>query len=223
PEITGNTIRSNTTLGGGAVTAYYSTIVISSNRFELNEAFINGGGIVVDHCAVQIEGNILAHNYSHSIGGGIFLFACTGMVSGNTVVDNRAGSSSGIGCLGGVAPGIHKNIVVGNVGEIAGGIGCDEITSPDFYCNDVWGNVPDNYGPWCEDPTGTDGNFSDDPLFCDRTGGDHSLCADSPCLPGNHPAGYACGTIGALGIGCGVCGPTPVEFSTWGRVKSMFR
>ena len=38
------------------------------------------------------------------------------------------------------------------------------------------------------------------------TSGDFTLEACSPCLPGNHPDGDACGPIGALDEGC-PCGP----------------
>ena len=58
-----------------------------------------------------------------------------------------------------------------------------------------------------------------DPLFCDREGGDYSLCANSPCLPGNNPWGV---TIGAYGEGCASC-DSPVEATSWGAIKAMFR
>ncbi len=67
-------------------------------------------------------------------------------------------------------------------------------------CNDVWDS---SEAAWqgIEDPTGLDGNIAADPLFCaDEV---YSLAENSPCLPGNHPDGYDCGLIGALGQGCG--------------------
>lgn len=64
-------------------------------------------------------------------------------------------------------------------------------------------------------------NFYLDPLFC---GGADSTTAyylqsDSPCAPGNDPLDGSCGLIGALPVGCQL---TPVERSTWGRIKSLF-
>jgi hypothetical protein len=41
-------------------------------------------------------------------------------------------------------------------------------------------------------------------------------------LPGNHPDGYDCGLIGALGQGC-ICGPSPTVGTTWGAIKSIYR
>jgi hypothetical protein len=68
---------------------------------------------------------------------------------------------------------------------------------------------------------GSHGNFSADPLFCGSAAGHVHLMPDSPCL-----TAPSCGLIGALGEGCtsatGVAGQ-PVEETSWGAVKSMFR
>ncbi len=69
-------------------------------------------------------------------------------------------------------------------------------------CNNVFGAVDEPYGG-LPDLTGVDGNISVDPQFCDAIGDDYTLAETSPCLPGNHPDGYDCGLIGALGQGCG--------------------
>lgn len=72
-------------------------------------------------------------------------------------------------------------------------------------CMNVVGNGVDWVGT--SDPDGQEGNFSEDPLFCDPENGDYTLAANSPCLPGNHPDGYDCGLIGALGEGCEAARP----------------
>jgi hypothetical protein len=76
----------------------------------------------------------------------------------------------------------------------------DPPDSADFLCNDVWQNPGGNW-IGIPDPTGTNGNISLDPLFCDPAEGDLTLASDSPCLPGN-PGNGGCGQIGALGLGC---------------------
>ena len=94
------------------------------------------------------------------------------------------------------------NDVTGNI-VVGGRIGL-QVTSgyvaPE--CNDVFGAVDALYSG-LPDLTGVDGNFSVDPQFCDAVGDDYALAETSPCLPGNHPDGYDCGLIGALGQGCG--------------------
>jgi hypothetical protein len=91
---------------------------------------------------------------------------------------------------------------------------------------------------------GIEGNFCADPLFCGPLDGStpvldagvsaFCLHADSPCLPGNHPAGYNCGLIGAHRMGCGRFTPprrftsastertAAVEPTTWGRIKAGY-
>ena len=86
-------------------------------------------------------------------------------------------------------------------------------------CSDIFGNVGYDWGGRIEDQLGTDGNFSEDPLFCDPVSNDFTLDCNSPCLPGNHPDGVDCGTIGAHGLGCGA---TAVEETTWGRIKTQY-
>ncbi len=50
-------------------------------------------------------------------------------------------------------------------------------------------------------------NFYLDPLFCDASGGDFTLAADSPCAPANSP--FGCNLIGALPVGCQVLAIEP--------------
>jgi hypothetical protein len=88
-------------------------------------------------------------------------------------------------------------------------------------CTDIFGNEGGNWVGAIAVLNGVQGNFSSDPGFCRAHAGYYRLCDTSPCLPGNH-GGYACGLIGALGQGCS-CGPSRVEPSTWGAIKSMFR
>ena len=62
-------------------------------------------------------------------------------------------------------------------------------------------------------------NLVTDPLFCDPSLDDLTLCADSPCLAGGNPWGEQ---IGAFGEGCGQCA-SPVVRESWGRIKSQYR
>jgi len=67
------------------------------------------------------------------------------------------------------------------------------------------------------------GNFSADPLFCSQdpvASRNVSIRANSPCAPGNHPNGIACGLIGAVGVGCE---SVLVKPNTWSEVKSLYR
>jgi hypothetical protein len=91
-------------------------------------------------------------------------------------------------------------------------------------CCDVWGNAGGDWEGEVADQLGTNGNFSACPAFCNIAlpPYDLQLCDESPCMPGNHPDGYDCGLIGAWEEGC-ICGPTRIEATTWGAIKSMYR
>jgi parallel beta-helix repeat protein len=157
-----------------------------------------------------IKDNVLTGN---NVAGIMCEASARGEISGNTVVDNM-----GIGIwisLMSYDLNVHNNICVGN---IWGGIQVRE-SEADFECNDCWGNGDFDYDidiSW--DPYS---NFTQDPLFCDREGGDFTLNSCSPCLPGNHPYGYDCGLIGALEQGC--YSPSQAQRQSWGMVKALFR
>ena len=59
----------------------------------------------------------------------------------------------------------------------------------------------------------------EDPLFCDFYADDYTLCLNSPCLVPNNDWGVQ---IGAFGWGCDAC-DTPVQRTSWGNIKAMFR
>lgn len=87
------------------------------------------------------------------------------------------------------------------------------VTVGRMACNDFHGTEVD---PSLADWLGQQGNFSADPLFCDASGGDYRLHANSPCAP----AGNDCGAlIGALPVGCGA---TALESRSWGSIKALY-
>ncbi len=65
----------------------------------------------------------------------------------------------------------------------------------------------------------SDNRFDEGPRFCSIASRDYTYCANSPCLATNNTWGY---DVGAYGEGCGDCN-SPVEESTWGCIKAMFR
>jgi predicted outer membrane repeat protein len=93
----------------------------------------------------------------------------------------------------------------------------------ELFCCDVYQNEGGDWVGDIADQNETRGNFSADPLFCGLQVGNLALCANSPCLPGNHPSGVdTCGVIGAHGAGCPDC-DSPVKSGTWTSLKAMFR
>jgi hypothetical protein len=89
------------------------------------------------------------------------------------------------------SPEIYSNLIA----NCFGGIACVRGSAPAFSCNNVFNAETRLYGGDCSDQTGVNGNISADPMFCAPAS--YELDPDSPCAPGNHPDGVACGLIGA--------------------------
>jgi len=94
----------------------------------------------------------------------------------------------------------------------------DGSNSVSLGCNDVYGNGAGNY-TGVADPSGTNGNISLDPQFCNLATLDVHLSMSSPCTAADSPAG--CGLIGALDVTCD--SPVRAEPATWGSIKGRYR
>lgn len=184
--------------------------VVSGNHATWGYA----GGILCESPVLTIRDCLITENIASVIGEGSGLLATnsSGVIDGCTVVKNSALPRHGAIYLNNSGIQISRTIVAFNEDKSLECPG-SQVT---FHCCDVYGNTEG------DDLCGTDhgGNFSEDPLFCNPENGDYTLNNCSPCLPGNHPEGADCGLIGALGQGCGA---TPVEETSWGRIKSLYR
>jgi hypothetical protein len=190
--------------------------VITGCDIRSNGADLSGAGIAFGSGTLEIRDTIIANNVTihgdHGVA--VHLENAIAAVTGSTITGNFdwTGNAS-ILRLESSQVTVERSIVAFNDGNRA------------FWCLDssVGMRCVNSYDPEGDDSLcGTDlgGNFSADPLFCDLEGGDYTLDAASPCLPGQHPDGVECGRIGALGLGCGA---TPVETTTWGRIKGAYR
>ena len=104
------------------------------------------------------------------------------------------------------------------------------LSDPDIsYCNVYWndrmfpdgGIGPLEYGGSLDDLTGIDGNISAEPFYCDfigTSGYSYSVCDDSPHAEG----GEGGVTIGARPIAGCEC-VSPVEHTSWGAIKALYR
>ena len=100
----------------------------------------------------------------------------------------------------------------------------DSPTGPAFAIEDsttvyvnyamVYGNAGGNAVPCMHDHV-----EYDEPLFCDASADDYTLCMNSPCNAANNTWGR---WFGCRMEGCGDC-DSPVESTSWGRLKSLFR
>jgi hypothetical protein len=203
------------------------TEMLANNGTVIEENIFrnNGGGWAIDVRSIfpektvgasANENIIIRNNLIYSNSGGILIGQWTGGVEiyQNTISHNAPGiaiDNEEMLCHNT----IHHNIISYN------GIGVSgfEYCVSNFLCNDIFGNKNDFGAP----PVGTNGNISADPQFCGvdpAQSGNFFLQSDSPCAPGNHPDGYACGQIGVRPVGCE---DVSVQRSSWGAIKAIYR
>jgi hypothetical protein len=163
------------------------------------------GTLFIDNCwYLRIQNNIFTNNRDAGVAvGGTSLSVL--YIYNNTFVDNSPYAINGNGEQGFMT----GNIIWGRADAI-----------------DMFYIIECNCMMETADASGAeDFNFEMDPQFCGGPGsGNYFIQSDSPCAPGNAPPPLdeICGLrlIGALPVGCGT---VPVEHTTWGRIKSMYR
>ena len=209
------TIRDNA--GTGILLLRGSYVVISANEVYGNEL----AGVVFDAWELyqaEIHDNLIYDNG----GTGLQLsvnFYNVGVVQGNVIADNEgsgvvvemaydelelvnntiaANDGHGITWNSTASSTLSNNILAYNgqhAYEYIGG------SIPELFCTDIYGNLGGDWTGVIADQYGTNGNFADDPLFCDAAEGDYALQSNSPCLL-EYQGGEICGRVGALDRGC---------------------
>jgi predicted outer membrane repeat protein len=209
-------------IGGGAILCVNSSMpVLQDCTFSGNGAMDSGGGMWCKEGSDATLLRALFYGNGAQYGGALNCDESSPTVTNCTFSGNEAVVAGGAIFCYEASPVINRTILAFSVqGE---GLYCyDAQSSPTLTCCDVLGNAGGDWVGCIASQYGTDGNISEDPLFCNTAGGDFSLEDCSPCLPGNHPDGYDCGgVIGAYGSGCG-CG-SAAEPTTWGAIKRMYR
>ncbi len=200
--ITGNTISGNTALGfslstggGGICCEYGASCTISNNSITNNTVtgpWASGGGIYSGDSALVIAGNLISGSTAvgsgtAASGGGIY---CQDSAS-STILNNVISSNGTEGtpaCGGGIrcADSVTIRNTIVCFSTSGGGVYSDSGSLSVTYC-DVYGNTGGDY-VGMTDPTGTNGNISEDPLFADAAGGDFHLKSRGgrwdPLVPG---------------------------------------
>jgi hypothetical protein len=147
-------------------------------------------------------------------GGGIWLFGTDANITGTTFAFNRANLGTAIRLTTSGSATIENCIMsFGRIGTAIWRGGETEVVTTsrcivygNEYSDDLVGSVSDT--------------LNRDPRFCGMLSGDLTLCSNSWALPGNNPWTVQMGAYGDGG--CGEC-DTPVEDTTWGRVKALYR
>ncbi len=202
--------------GGGMYTSWYCDATVSNCVFTGNTAAGSGGGLSVDLYAPELTDCIFEGNTAAEYGGGMMVYIFplrdeeppTRIPGGLTFVGNSAGLSGGAVYVASTHYGtaFDNTIMAFNTG--GGAADCFATSSIDLDCCDVYGNVGGDYVGGIAGQNGIDGNFSEDPRFCEEgnSADPYTLADDSPCAAENNPG---CGRVGARGVGCpSAAGPT---------------
>jgi len=226
--------------GGGFIVAGPGTSLdISGCRFEGNSAVhnggagnvIQGGSLTVTDCSfidnqcddisgalsnnnsvMNVTGCLFSGNTAGNVSGAIYYYLASGTVASCTFYNNAS------------AAGYYATIVMDSspATSVTHCIISDDQNSFGLYylswkgyhaCNVFWNNALGSiYGDVLA-PTEVVSN----PRFCSPMTGNFYLATDSPAAPGYNDCGAL---IGAFPV---ACGPVPVEETTWGRIKSMYK
>ncbi len=219
-SLAGGTIRDNEFSGNlgteeGALSVWRGNVEIRDNIFKSNQASSGGGAVIIDSADEGLlAGNLVIENEANGNGGGYLLLDSSPQVSGCTVAGNSSFAGGGIYPQGSSFPAFDHVLVAFNDSDVQ--VECQHPSAASWFCCDVFDSVGLAFGGDCDDPTGTDGNFSEDPLFCPAD--DYTLQDCSPCAPNED-----CDQIGARAVECPCDQPSPAQAGSWGSIKARFR
>jgi len=201
--------------GGAIYCSQGSSPTISSTGFGYNTARSGGAIRVYSDCAPEISWCTFASNSASQSGGAIAVrdLSTAGLTS-CTFWGNSAGADNGvIELMDNSHATISKCII--SFSTCGKAVSCDE-SGAEISDSDVYGNAGGDWVDCIAVYEGESGNICADPLFCGAETGDLRLHADSPCAAEMSQWGIL---IGAWDVGCG----SPVQTTSWGRIKAMYR
>lgn len=205
--------------GGGMFCSIGTAARLGRVTFSGNRAGY-GGGLACEGAIVRLTTCEFSSNVATENGGAVY---SEGDASVNLVASTLALNCAASGAAiysSGAAVVIDRALIVESAGGDA--VWSDAQGYVWLECCDLFGNAGGDWVGSIAGQCGINGNFAADPKFCGVPGPAFMLEDCSPCLPGNHPAGYDCrGAIGAYGAGCS-CG-TAVEPTTWGGIKASYK
>lgn len=204
-------MQGNTAEFGGAVYSIESSATFSGCTFVGNESTYLGGAVCASRSDSFSFTECIFYDNASYRGGAVLCYWSSPTLERCTIAGNRAEDSGAITCLSEGNPLVsHCVIAFNSDGAPVFCQGGDATVQNSM----VFGNTGgDSLCSWTRDVV------FEDPLFCDFNAGDLTLCANSPCLPDNNGWGTQ---VGALGQGCADC-DSPVEATSWGAIKAMYR
>ena len=150
---------------GGGLDLYASDLTGFMLRFENNSSSDDGGGLNSYQSSILLSNALFTGNYSGDDGGGMTILQGTADMEYITMNGNEASDDGGgmrVHTIDSLS--LRSSIITSNLGK--GGINVISTTAPEVTNTCCWNNEFANYHGM-EDPSGTQGNLSLDPLFAD--------------------------------------------------------
>jgi hypothetical protein len=211
--------------GGGAWVRQGGDVTFDGCLFTGNDAYYGAGLLCRYADGVLLSSCVFSANSVSQDGGAVSSWGSDLQMTACTIFANSAAhAAGGMDCWEGSRPTITRCLIAFSTHGEA--VDCDNsagVCEPVLDCCDLYGNGGGDWTGYVAGQYGVRGNFSEDPLFCDPESTDLLLCANSSCLPGNHPQGDECGIVGAAGAGCDPCHPVLVQSASWGRIKALYQ
>jgi len=210
-------IGNTATYGGGIYIRSSCSPTLLGCTFENNTASHSGGGMHIEQHSNPLLGACSFIGNSAPIGAAIDIsIECSPRIANCTIVGNSSTYTGVVAVFEYCAPSIENTIIAFSEAGQA-------VTAYDggvtLTCCDLYGNAGGDWVGTIADQLGIDGNISEDPLFCGDEYPDEPYTLEwySPCSPyGN----TECGFIGAWDLACGF---VPVEETSWGVIKALYR
>ncbi len=187
----------NAATGSGGALYAASGVTLVQCALSGNGAGMGGGILLGTGSSAELRRCLFLGNSGRTGGAVAMLDNARATFYRNTFFANGADVAGGGFYLVNGEIRLEKNLVIGSTG--GGGLYCWSGVSVDLVMNDLWNNAGGDFVGACTLPPPPDlnGNFSEDPLFCDPEGGDFGLQSGSPAVPGEAD------TLGAFPCGCG--------------------
>jgi len=212
PSIVNCVFVNNRAALGGAVYCSGSSPIFARCVFRANAALFGGGAMGFYDTSFPVVETCTFLANSADYGGGINAENSPVTVSGCTFASNHAWLGSHLSAWLGALLILENTILA--FSTMGRAVDCEDATVW-IDCCDVYGNAAGDWVACLSGQQGSDGNISEDPLFCDLEQEDLRLGEGSPCAPSGE-----CDRIGAWPVGCG---QTPMTNTSWGELKALFR
>jgi hypothetical protein len=211
PNIENCVFEGNTAAYSGGMRFEAGSATLTSCLFKENHA-VSGGAMGSGYYSTPTLRYVTCIDNTASMRGACFADGTYADIQYCTFVGGASPNGGGMFCGEPFGTMDLRNSIIAFSSEGAA-VTCDAIGCPTITHCCVFGNAGGDL--MCGNAFD---NLFEDPMFCGLGNGDLTVHEESPCLPANNSWGEM---IGAHEQGCE--GAVPVEKTSWGAVKAMYR